>query len=151
MKLKINNEIAKNKVTAPQEKSKDRWVGWKGQSSQSYISPIEMLFPSWIKMIECFVRPLCRLPQAFQVWPIRDAEDGAAGRWFVYDNAVSGATILNVFDAERGSRVIQLSGAGYRNGYWLRDAGKRRWQNSNQFVLGWKMKFSAVFSRPSSS
>jgi len=74
-----------------------------------------------------------------------DAEDGTAARWFVYDNRVPGAKILNVFDAERGSRVIQLSGSAWANGYWLRNANGSPWHNSTQHIVQWSMKFSEYF------
>ena len=48
-----------------------------------------------------------------------DAEDGSTDRWYVYDNTPSGAQINNVYDSDRQSHVIELSGSGTDNGYRL--------------------------------
>jgi hypothetical protein len=75
-----------------------------------------------------------------------DAEDGTTNGWVIYDNKPQGAEITNVYDQERQSRVIQLSGSGRRNGYRLRNDDLSPWQNSTQFVIEWAMKYSEKFS-----
>jgi hypothetical protein len=74
-----------------------------------------------------------------------DAEDGTVKRWRIYDNSPGGATIKNVYDNDRQSRVIQFSGSGTQNGYRLKNDSAAKWQNSNQFIIRWSMKYSEYF------
>ena len=75
-----------------------------------------------------------------------DAEDGLTTGWYVYDDDPFGALITNQYDAERGSRVIGLEGAGRENGYHLKNEDLSKWQNSNQFVIEWTMKYTEPFT-----
>jgi hypothetical protein len=75
-----------------------------------------------------------------------DAEDGTTDRWYVYDNTPAGAEIYNVFDSERQSNVIQLSGSGADNGYRLRQDDGSRWNNTTQKLIEWSMKYSESFT-----
>jgi len=75
-----------------------------------------------------------------------DAEDGSITGWNVYDNDPLGAQINNIFEAERQSRVIQLTGSGHSNGYSLKNEDLSNWKNSNQFIIEWSQKFSEFFS-----
>jgi hypothetical protein len=75
-----------------------------------------------------------------------DAEDGSTSNWAVYDNTPSGATVSNVFDSDRGSRVIELSGSGAENSYRLYLEEGSWWHNSSQFVIEWSMKYSEDFT-----
>jgi hypothetical protein len=75
-----------------------------------------------------------------------DSENGNIAGWTVYDNYPAGATIRNVTDADRGSRVIQVSGSGTSNGYRLRNDNGSAWGNTDQFVLEWSMRFSENFT-----
>ena len=86
-----------------------------------------------------------------------DAEDGdTSGNvppnvrgWFVYDNTPAGSVISNVYDADKGSRVIQFVGPGNTsNGYMLGDwypnsAGS--WNNTTEFNVHWCSKYSTNF------
>ncbi|MEE9429461.1 MAG: T9SS type A sorting domain-containing protein [Melioribacteraceae bacterium] len=77
-----------------------------------------------------------------------DAEDGAITRWAVYDDAPTGSTIINVFDGERGSKVIKLDGSGTDNGFSLTDGAPYEWDymsNSSEFILEWSMKTSNLY------
>ncbi|MBW1867837.1 MAG: fibronectin type III domain-containing protein [Deltaproteobacteria bacterium] len=74
-----------------------------------------------------------------------DAEDGKTAGWSVYDNKPKKAKISNVFDQNRQSRVIQLSGRGWKNGYVLRNEDGSDWRNTTQFVVQWSMSFSENF------
>jgi hypothetical protein len=74
-----------------------------------------------------------------------DAEDGTTRGWAVYDKSPAGASIKNVYDSGRNSRVIQLSGSGVNNGYRLRNSDGSKWQNAEQFILQWSMKYSESF------
>ena len=75
-----------------------------------------------------------------------DAEDETINGWSVYDDAYDGATITNVYDDDRNSRVIQLLGGGTVNGYRLRNDDGSNWRNSTQFVIEWSMKYSESFT-----
>jgi len=74
-----------------------------------------------------------------------EAEDGTTDGWEVYDNDPAGAVIRNVYDADRQSRVIELSGAGRSNGYRLRKANGSPWRDSSRFVIEWGMRYSENF------
>ena len=87
-----------------------------------------------------------------------DAEDGTISGWSIVDYQPRRArkrnskttldeqpTISNVFDSDRGSRVIQLMGSGMLHGYELRNFDGTKWGNSSQFVLEWSMKYSEDF------
>lgn len=73
-----------------------------------------------------------------------DAEDQGITGWDVVDADPPGAAITNMFDADRGSRVIVLTGSGTDNGYRLRKADFTDW-NAAKSVLEWSMKFDEPF------
>ena len=75
-----------------------------------------------------------------------NAEDGSTSGWEIYDDDPSGAEITNIFDEDRQSRIIHLSGSGHSNGYRLRNDDLSNWQNSSQFVIEWSMKYSEFFA-----
>ena len=75
-----------------------------------------------------------------------DAADGTTKGWDIYDTSPGGASIKNVYDSDRQSRVIQLSGSGTENGYRLRNDGGTKWENSDQFTIQWSMKYSEDFT-----
>ena len=74
-----------------------------------------------------------------------DAEDNLIAGWNIYDKKPVGAVISNVFDDKRGNRVITVSGSGADNGYRLRKADNTPWQNNQQFVAQWRMKYSEQY------
>ena len=73
-----------------------------------------------------------------------DAEDNANNRWFVYDKTPAGATIENVFDNDKNSRVISFQGQATQNGYavgnW--DGQASAWGNHTEKLLSLDMKFA---------
>ncbi len=75
-----------------------------------------------------------------------DAEDGKNSRWAVYDNTPAGASIKNVNDADKSSRVIEVSGSGIDNGFilgaWNSTNG---WKNTINKEISWDMKFNDEF------
>jgi len=71
-----------------------------------------------------------------------DAEDGKTNRWHIYDDDPPGAMIENVYDEDRGSRVIELSGSERSNGYTLRNEDGIKWHNSTQCTIEWSMSYS---------
>jgi hypothetical protein len=75
-----------------------------------------------------------------------DAEDGEDTRWTVYDNNPTGATINNVYDTQKASKVIKLQGDGKKNGYILGawDAQKG-WKNTTNKEFSVDVKFSEDF------
>lgn len=50
-----------------------------------------------------------------------------------------------MYDADRGSRVIELSGLGLNNGYQLREENGYPWLDSSRFVIEWSMQYSEKF------
>ncbi len=66
-----------------------------------------------------------------------NAEDGSVNGWKVYDQTPAGATISNVFDADKGSQVIKLQGSSTQNGFILGG----NWNNSERSSIQWKMKY----------
>ncbi|MHB9139894.1 MAG: putative glycoside hydrolase, partial [Victivallaceae bacterium] len=74
-----------------------------------------------------------------------DAENGNTAGWDVYDNDPSG-TVSNVYDTERAGQVITLAGGGWDTGYRKRTDANADWNNSTQFALEWKIKYSERFS-----
>jgi len=75
-----------------------------------------------------------------------DAEDGDTLGWVVYDASPAGATISNVYDADRASRVIALSGSGTLNGFNLQNEDGSPWQHTDGFNFEWSMKcFQEVY------
>ena len=75
-----------------------------------------------------------------------DAEDSAIIGWDIYDNDPAGAAITNVYDNDRASRVIELTGSASNNGYRLRDADSSYWDDTNFKVLEWSMQYSEAFT-----
>ncbi len=69
-----------------------------------------------------------------------DAEDGTIGGWSVDDNDPRGAYISNIYDSQKGSRVIALKGHGFDNSYILKRKDGNYWYNTDQFILQWSMK-----------
>ncbi|QUM75962.1 putative Ig domain-containing protein [Moritella sp. 24] len=75
-----------------------------------------------------------------------DAEDGNTLGWRIYSGNSASAIISNVFDTDRGSKVIVLSGLAQDHGYRLGNDDNSNWQNSGQFVLQWSMQFSESYT-----
>jgi len=73
-----------------------------------------------------------------------DAEHGNTARWVIY-GASSGAYVSNIYDGDRGSRVIELSGDGLLNGYVLLNEDGSWWNDSDHKVIQWSMKYSDDF------
>jgi len=70
-----------------------------------------------------------------------DAEDENIDGWSVYDNIPEGATITNVYDSDKRSRVIEFQGDGTQNMY--RFVGT--WNNHNDKIIKWSMKYDEYF------
>ncbi|MGA1841312.1 MAG: Ig-like domain-containing protein, partial [bacterium] len=74
-----------------------------------------------------------------------DSEDGTIQGWIIYDEDPSGASISNVFDIDRQSRVIELKGSFRDYCYLLHNVDGSKWNNLSQFTAGWRMKCSRYF------
>jgi hypothetical protein len=75
-----------------------------------------------------------------------DAEDQATTGWEIYDNSPAGATITNIMDNQKNSRVIELKGAGRSNSYTLgARAGESAWNNSSEKTLHWSMNINEKY------
>jgi len=72
-----------------------------------------------------------------------DAEDGTTQGWRVVDNSPAGATITNVSDADKNSKVIQLKGAGRANDYLF--GTKTSLSKSDAHTLSWSMKIEEKY------
>jgi hypothetical protein len=66
--------------------------------------------------------------------------------WDIYDNDPTGASITNVMDDERQSRVIEFAGTGTGNGYRLLDNNGSYWFDTNFKVLDWSMRYLETFT-----
>ncbi len=76
-----------------------------------------------------------------------DAEDGNTNGWRVYDNTPAGAIISNVYDDNKQSNVIELSGDGWRNGYVLRKSSDgTAWNNTEETIIQWSMNYNEYFT-----
>ena len=77
-----------------------------------------------------------------------DAEDGNTAGWRVYDNTPSGAQVLNVYDNDRGSNVIQLQGDLTNNGYILGgwEGSADAWGDSSSTTITWSMKYNESYN-----
>lgn len=73
-----------------------------------------------------------------------DAEDGNITRWGIY-NGPSGAFVNNIYDSDRESRVIEVSGDGLLNGFRLLKGDGTSWNNSKHQIIQWSMKYSTYF------
>ena len=77
-----------------------------------------------------------------------DAEDGNTAGWRIYDADPAGAQILNVYDNDRGSNVIQLQGDFTSNGYILGgwEGSADAWGDSSSTTLTWSMKYNEYYT-----
>ena len=86
---------------------------------------------------------------SLQATVYENAEDGSSARWMVYDATPAGASVENIVDNDRGSRVIQLTpGVGEgSNGYMIGAiAGAGKWSNTSEKNIKWSMKFNAYYT-----
>lgn len=75
-----------------------------------------------------------------------DAEAADTVGWDVYDPIPGGATIANVYDDQRLSRVYALAGSGSNNGYRLRNADGTPWDNTAQTIIEFSLNYSEGFT-----
>ena len=79
--------------------------------------------------------------------PVEDAEDGNITGWRIYSGDVNHATIENIYDDVKGSRVIKLEGQGKGTGYRF-DVPKPKgiYSSSYNSALCWDMKASENYT-----
>jgi len=73
-----------------------------------------------------------------------DGEDWTIMGWDVYDNDPAGASITNIYDAKRESRVIELSGSATANGYRKRNDDGSNWNAPNS-IIEWSMAYDESY------
>lgn len=71
-----------------------------------------------------------------------NASDGGTDKWIIYDKSPRGATISNVFDEEKRSRVIKFEGDGLRNGFVIGFWTSTPWKDTQHKVISWNMKIT---------
>jgi peptidoglycan/xylan/chitin deacetylase (PgdA/CDA1 family) len=77
------------------------------------------------------------VPEEKDLVVYEDAEDQTISRWSITDNTPAGATITNIYDADKDSRVINFTGSdSYENQYQIGEA----WNNRENFNITWDMK-----------
>ncbi len=76
-----------------------------------------------------------------------DAEDNNTDGWIVYDDTPAGAVITNVYDEDKNSQVIKLSGDKTYNGFLLGGLWGlgNAWNNTQEMIIRWNMKYSEFF------
>jgi len=86
------------------------------------------------------------LPSKAKETIYEDAEDGNIVGWSVYDTDPSNATIENIYDSLKQSRVIHLQGMGTENGYILsnKEGLSDDWKTTSK-ILSWDMRFNKSF------
>ncbi|MCH9740300.1 MAG: DUF5011 domain-containing protein [Epsilonproteobacteria bacterium] len=76
-----------------------------------------------------------------------DAEDETTEGWSIYINSSGEATVSNVFDDVKQSRVIVLQGSGKGDGYMLGARnGDDAWNNTEHHTLQWSMNYAEDFT-----
>ncbi|MCK4442360.1 MAG: hypothetical protein KAU90_10160, partial [Sulfurovaceae bacterium] len=75
-----------------------------------------------------------------------DAEDNNIDRWAIFPNGSGKATITNIVDNDRNSRVISLQGAGKQDAYRLRLADNHNWNDRKHSNMRWNMNFVENFT-----
>ena len=75
-----------------------------------------------------------------------DGEDGTANGWSAYSTNSNIATITNVYDSEKKSKVISLNRNGGKSsfvlGHW---SNSTKWNNKKDKLIQWSMKYTNGF------
>lgn len=77
-----------------------------------------------------------------------DAEDDNIDGWLISNGAPPESIISNIYDTDKNSRVIALTGDSSRKGYQLGNhAGKpNSWDNRTQTIISWEMKYAEAYT-----
>ncbi len=77
-----------------------------------------------------------------------DAEDKTTTGWVIYGDTVD-ASVINVEDSERGSRIIKLQGERKKTQFRLGSRSGRDetvpWNNKTEKIIQWSMKYNEAF------
>ncbi|MCK4440409.1 MAG: hypothetical protein KAU90_00290, partial [Sulfurovaceae bacterium] len=75
-----------------------------------------------------------------------DAEDSNIDGWRIFANGSGNATITNIMDNDRNSRVISLQGVGKQDAYRFRSADNHNWNDREHTNMQWSMNFGEDFT-----
>jgi hypothetical protein len=75
-----------------------------------------------------------------------DAEDGNIDGWSIFANTSGNATVTNIMDSNRGSRVIQLQGQGKSDAYRLRSEDNHNWDEREDKSMRWSMNYNEDYT-----
>jgi len=75
-----------------------------------------------------------------------DGQDGTTQGWSIFQNSSGTATITNITDNSKGSRVIRLQGEGLADAYILRDSQNNSWNNTTDHILQWSLNYNEYFT-----
>ncbi len=91
------------------------------------------------------IRGIAQDAELTQATVYEDSEDGETVGWTVYDKLPAGGRIENIYDGDRQSYVIELTGYGTNNGYRLGNTNGGDWHNESQTVIQWSVNYSESF------
>jgi len=75
-----------------------------------------------------------------------DAESLTIEKWEIYDANPVGATVSNIYDADKQSNVIELNGTAQSNGYVIGHSyNDNAWKNTEHKIFKWSMNYSENF------
>ena len=70
-----------------------------------------------------------------------NAEDRSNSRWSIYGKNLTGATVKNIYNINKGSRVIQFK----NNASSIYKIGRSAWNNTKNNQVTWSMSFNSSF------
>jgi len=77
---------------------------------------------------------------------LEDGEDENIEGWSIYVNTSQDANISNIFDENRSSRVIVLSGEGKADAFRFRNADNTNWNDTEHKNIRWSMNYNEDFT-----
>ncbi len=77
---------------------------------------------------------------------LENAEDGNTNGWSVFVNTSENATILNIEDQNRGSRVISLQGEGKADAYIFRSDDNQNLNDTTHKNIRWSMNYNEDYT-----
>lgn len=115
--------------------STSKFIGWEGDCSGEETQCIVDFNE------DVFIKALFEFNGVYE-----DSEDESIIGWDVYDKTPEGATITNVYDEEKDSRVIKLDGDATKNGFRLRKDDLSSWKNTSDSIIKWEMKYDESYT-----
>jgi len=77
---------------------------------------------------------------------LEDAEDNNTNGWSIYINSSNTATISNIFDETRESRVIELNGEGKADAFRFRSEDNTNLNDTQHKNIQWSMKYDQDYT-----